>query len=145
MLIMVLRRRLFLATSSAVTPTKNCSSPECSRWETKLFTNEDPRGIHKILGVYVLLHFPIALLMYFATLLAWEIAEAKDLASLRRSVSPARTLCLSLIFRTVPRERIVGNHDLARIPRSQRCFRCVPWCQPLAWLSIYKHPRSSLA
>jgi hypothetical protein len=26
-------------------------------WRTKLFTNEDPKGIHKVLGVYVLLHF----------------------------------------------------------------------------------------
>jgi cytochrome b involved in lipid metabolism len=141
------------AVSSTVS-TINSTAPEAttipahvksvSRWRQKLFTKEDPRGIHKMLGVYVLLHFLYRFAhMYFGD-------PSAGLGN-RRGKGPGvfAALCLaphgllslsSLIFHTVPRERIVGKpmiwqeyrvHNVAFGVRSVMTSF-------LAWLSIYK-------
>jgi len=84
------------------------------RWRTKLFTKEDP-GIHKYMGIFVLLHFTFRYYhMYFGD-------PSCGFGSIRNSVGRPgiiAPLCLiphailslsSLIFHTVPKERVVGK------------------------------------
>jgi cytochrome b involved in lipid metabolism len=114
------------------------------RWRQKLFTNEDPRGVHKILGVYVLLHFLYRFAhMYFGD-------PSAGLGN-RRGKGPGvfAALCLaphgllslsSLIFHTVPRERIVGKPMIwqeYRVHNVAFGVRSVVTAF-LSWLSIYK-------
>lgn len=90
-----------------VDETPAVARPTQARWRTKLFTNEDPRGLHKTLGVFCLLHF----------LLRYTQMYFRDPAA-SLSTSRLATLCLiphallsvsSLIFPTVPRDRVVGK------------------------------------
>lgn len=113
------------------------------RWRNKLFTHEDPRAVHKTLGTYALLHF---------TLRIYQMIQGRDPAAgmgsnLGRGSSLSGLLCLvphlalslsSLIFDTVPRERVVGKpmiwkenriHSIAFGTRSVLCAA-------LAWVSV---------
>jgi cytochrome b involved in lipid metabolism len=114
------------------------------RWRQKLFT-KDPRGIHKILGVYVLLHFLYRFShMYFgdpSAGLGNRMGKGPGVFA-ALCLTPHGLLSLSsLIFHTVPRERIVGKpmiwqeyrvHNVAFGVRSVITSF-------LAWLSIYKY------
>ncbi|CAB9506923.1 B5 isoform [Seminavis robusta] len=82
------------------------------RWIAKLFTKEDPIGVHKSLGVFVLMHFIFRFRQMF-------IGDPSCGLGTRLGKGPSiwPALCLlphamlslsSLIFHTVPRERVVG-------------------------------------
>lgn len=83
------------------------------RWRDKLFTEEDPTGVHKGLGIFVLLHFAFR---YYQML--WADPSA-GLGSRRgRGPSWIPLACLlphgllslsSLIFPHVPKDRVVGK------------------------------------
>lgn len=113
------------------------------RWRKKLFTKEDPIGVHKYMGVFVLLHFIFRYgQMYFGD----PSAGLGTRLGKGPSVWPA--LCLiphailslsSLIFHTVPKERVVGQpmiwqefrlHNIAFGVRSVVAAG-------LAWMSYY--------
>jgi cytochrome b involved in lipid metabolism len=90
------------------------ASRPTARWRAKLFTSEDPYAIHKVLGVYCLLHF----VFRHAQMLFGD--PAAGLGSSRSSFLSGRIAlwCLiphallsmsSLIFHTVPRDRVVGK------------------------------------
>jgi hypothetical protein len=83
------------------------------RWKVKLFTKEDPIGVHKYLGVFVLLHF---IFRFYQMLFADPSAGLGT--RLGRGPSWIPLACLvphgllslsSLIFHTVPRHRVVGK------------------------------------
>jgi cytochrome b involved in lipid metabolism len=90
------------------------SNVDVPRWRTKLFTKEDP-GIHKYMGVFVLLHFIFRYYqMYFSDPTAGfgsignSIGRPGIIAPL--CLIPHAILSLSsLIFHTVPKERVVGK------------------------------------
>ena len=84
-----------------------------SRVRTKLFTKEDPIGIHKYCGIFVLLHFAFRFLQSFfgdpSAGMGHRLGKGSSLISLA-CIIPHTVLSLSsLIFHTVPRERIVGR------------------------------------
>jgi hypothetical protein len=79
------------------------------RWRAKLMTHEDPLGVHKVLGIFCLGHF----VFRFAQMLWWDMA-----AGWGHGCRVGPWLCLlphallstsSLIFATVPRDRVVGK------------------------------------
>lgn len=84
-----------------------------SRVRTKLFTKEDPFGIHKYSGMFVLLHFA------FRYLQTWFGDPSAGFGTrMGKGSSFLPLICLfphtllslsSLLFHTVPRERIVGR------------------------------------
>jgi hypothetical protein len=99
--------------TTAVAPTTALGEGGISRLRRKLFTREDPIGVHKYLGVFCLLHFAFR---YFQMLFADPSAGLGT----RLGMGPgwASPLCLiphaalslsSLIFHTVPRDRVVGK------------------------------------
>ena len=115
------------------------------RWRTKLFTQEDPIGVHKYAGVFVLLHYLFRYgQMYFGD------ASAGFGTRNGRGISIAAPLCLiphvllslsSLIFHTVPRERVVGK---PMIWQEFRVHNIVFACRSalvtfLGWLSVAKN------
>lgn len=100
----------------AVQPSSVATTPapagDIPRWRKKLFTKEDPIGVHKYLGVYVLLHF----IFRFGQM---YVGDASCGLGTRLGKGPSvwPALCLvphallslsSLIFHTVPRERVIG-------------------------------------
>jgi hypothetical protein len=115
------------------------------RWRAKLFTKEDPVGIHKYAGVFVLLHYVFRFgQLYFGDVSAGFGSRNGKGASL---VAP---LCLiphvllslsSLIFHTVPRERVVGKPMIwAEFRVHNIAFACRSALVTfLAWLSIAKN------
>jgi hypothetical protein len=89
-----------------------------SRARTKLFTKEDPIGIHKYCGMFVLLHFAYRFLQSFfgdpAAGMGNHMGKGSSFISLA-CVIPHTVLSLSsLIFHTVPKERIVGRPMIVR-------------------------------
>lgn len=115
------------------------------RWRKKLFTKEDPIGLHKYMGIFVLSHF----LFRFPQM--WFGDPSCGLGSrLGRGASVLPALCLiphavlslsSLIFHTVPRERIVGMPMIwseYRIHNIGFGIRSVVTAG-LAWSSYYFH------
>jgi Cytochrome b5-like Heme/Steroid binding domain len=112
-------------------------------WRVKLFTKEDPIGIHKYCGAFVLLHFAGR---YFQMLFGDPSAGFGS--CLGKGPSLYAPLCLiphimlslsSLIFHTVPKERVVGKpmiwqeyriHNIAFAMRSILATF-------ITWLSIY--------
>jgi hypothetical protein len=83
------------------------------RWRVKLFTKEDPVGVHKYLGVFVLLHF----IFRFYQMLFTDPSAGLG-TRLGRGPSWIPLACLlphgllslsSLIFHTVPQHRVVGK------------------------------------
>jgi len=115
-------------------------------WRTKLFTKEDPNGIHKILGVYVLLHFFYRVI--WKSLLSNDPSAGLGSRCGRGAallpillVVPHGLLSLSsLIFHTVPRERVAGKPMIWQEFRAHNIIfglRSV-LCTILAWASYYK-------
>ncbi|KAL9178761.1 hypothetical protein ACHAXT_003892 [Thalassiosira profunda] len=88
------------------------TGPAPAAWRTKLFTHEDPRNLHKSCGLFVLLHY----LFRFYQMLFGDVSAgfgqrngAGPSAWIMTCLLPHALLSLSsLIFRTVPKERIVG-------------------------------------
>ena len=114
------------------------------RWMQKLFTKEDPIGVHKFLGVFVLLHFAFR---YMQMLFGDPSAGLGTRLGKGASILPA--LCLvphgllslsSLIFHTVPRERVVGKPMIWQEYRAHNIafgVRSVVTAF-LGWLAIFK-------
>jgi cytochrome b involved in lipid metabolism len=128
--------------SVAVPPSSVTKSPP--RWRRKLFTKEDPIGVHKYLGVFCLLHFGFRFLqMYFGD------PSAGFGSRLGKGTRIGPVLCLlphvllslsSLLFHTVPKERVVGRPMIWKEYRVHNIafgLRGVI-CTFLAWLSVYK-------
>jgi hypothetical protein len=95
------------------TATVTSARGNLSQLRGKLFSKEDPIGIHKYFGVFCLLHF---FFRYYQMLLGDPSAGLGS--RLGRGPSWIAPLCLiphailslsSLIFHTVPRERVVGK------------------------------------
>jgi len=116
-----------------------------SLWRTKLFTQEDPKGIHKLLGVYVLLHFAYRVIgksLFSSDPSAGLGSRCGKGASLLPIVCviPHGMLSLSsLIFHTVPRERVVGKPMIWQEFRAHNIIfgvRSVV-CTVLAWASYF--------
>jgi cytochrome b involved in lipid metabolism len=90
------------------------SNIDVPRWRTKLFTKEDP-GIHKYMGVFVLLHF---MFRYYQMYFGDPTAGFGIIGNSKGRPGIIAPLCLiphailslsSLIFHTVPKERVVGK------------------------------------
>jgi hypothetical protein len=82
------------------------------RWRRKLFTKEDPIGVHKYLGIFCLLHFAFR---YYQMLFGDPSAGLGTRLGKGHSWIPVACLIphgllsvSSLIFHTVPKERVVG-------------------------------------
>lgn len=119
------------------------------RWKSKLVSREDPFWIHKGLGIYALLHFIFRLV---SALFGADPAAGmgSNLRSGQASIVGG-LVCLiphlllsysSLIFNTVPRERVVGKPMIWKESRwhsivfGSRSIFCSVFC----WLSIrYQH------
>lgn len=122
---------------------KTDNEPTRATWMKKLFTNEDPQNIHKTCGVFVLLHFAFR---YYQMLFGDISAGFGRNAGKGTTVTPF--LCLlphallsisSLIFHSVPRERVVGLpmiwqefrvHSIIFALRSIVATAC-------GWISVY--------
>jgi len=114
------------------------------RWRQKLFTKEDPRGFHKTMGIFVLLHFFFRYSqMYFSDPscgLGMRMGKGPSIVPALCLVPHALLSLSSLIFHTVPKERIVGKPMIwqeYRIHNIAFGVRSVV-TSLLAWLSIYK-------
>jgi Fe2+ transport system protein B len=99
--------------SSVLTHSPSSTKTKIPRWKAKLFTKEDPIGVHKYLGVFVLLHFAFR---FFQMLITDPSAGLGT--RLGRGPSWIPVACLlphgllslsSLIFHTVPKVRVVGK------------------------------------
>ena len=124
----------------------SCPIPmKIPRWRAKLFTKEDPIGIHKYAGVFVLLHY----IFRFGQLYFGDPSAGFG-SRLGKGTSIAAPLCLiphlilslsSLIFHTVPRERVVGKPMIWSEFRAHSItFACrSAMATFLAWLSVAKN------
>lgn len=91
--------------------------PQQPRWGRKLFTHEDPIGVHKYLGAYCLLHFVFRFYqMLFGDPSAglgsyrWVVGNGSPSILPILGLIPHGLLSVSsLIFHTVPAERVVGK------------------------------------
>jgi len=83
------------------------------RWVQKLFTKEDPIGVHKFLGVFVLLHFVFRYAQMFfgdpSAGLGTRLGKGPSIIAALCLVPHGLLSMSSLIFHTVPRERVVGK------------------------------------
>ena len=128
-----------LSTTTKMTTT----TTTLAKWKKKLVTREDPQYIHKVLGVYALLHF--AYRMY-------QMLFGKDLSAglggnLGRGANLSAVFCVlphlvlsfsSFIFDTVPRERVVGKPMIWKENRVHSIIfgtRSI-LCTLLAWASV---------
>lgn len=113
------------------------------RWRKKLFTKEDPIGIHKYMGIFVLLHFLFRFRqMYFGDPscgLGTRLGKGPSIGPALCLIPHAVLSLSSLIFHTVPKERVVGKpmiwqefrlHNIAFGVRSVVAAA-------LAWMSYY--------
>jgi Cytochrome b involved in lipid metabolism len=115
-----------------------------SRVRSKLFTKEDPIGIHKYCGIFVLLHFAYRFLQSFfgdpAAGMGNRMGKGSSVVALV-CIIPHTILSLSsLIFHTVPRERIVGRPMIWQEFRAHNIIfgvRSIA-CTVLGWLAVYK-------
>jgi Cytochrome b5-like Heme/Steroid binding domain len=81
-----------------------------SRLKRKLFTKEDPIGIHKYLGVFVLLNYAGRYRQaYFGDVCAGLGSRGHPWFALACLIPHALLSASSLIFHTVPKERVVGK------------------------------------
>jgi Cytochrome b5-like Heme/Steroid binding domain len=115
------------------------------RWKAKLFTKEDQIGIHKYAGIFVLLHY----IFRFNQLLFGDVSAGFG-SRLGKGTSIVAPLCLiphlilslsSLIFHTVPRERVVGKPMIwAEFRMHNIAFACRSILVTfLGWLSVSKN------
>jgi hypothetical protein len=83
------------------------------RWIQKLFTKEDPIGIHKFLGIFVLLHFVFRYTQMFfgdpSAGLGTRLGKGPGILAALCLIPHGLLSMSSLIFHTVPRERVVGK------------------------------------
>ena len=121
------------STSTEIQPHQQPSSSSSSSfstrplWRQKLFTDEDPMGYHKYLGVFCLWHYVFRYYQLFAGT-APQFVKSKWLALW---LLPHLLLNASaFLFHTVPKERIVGSpmiwkeyrvHNLILVARSIVC------------------------
>lgn len=114
------------------------------RWRKKLFTHEDPIGMHKYFGIFCLLHF----IYRFGRALSGDAAAGFGIRG-GKGASIIPMLCLiphlilsgsSLIFETVPRERVVGRPMIwkeFRVHSILFAYRGL-LCTFFSWLAIMK-------
>eukprot|EP00980_Cylindrotheca_fusiformis_P014161 scaffold3719_cov104-Cylindrotheca_fusiformis.AAC.5 len=116
--------------------------PTTSRWKKKLISAEDPQWIHKTLGIYALLHFVfrLAQLMFGrdpAAGFGTNLGRGTSIFSMVSLIPHLLLSCSSLIFDTVPRERVVGKPMIWKENRWHSIFfgsRSI-LCAAFAWLS----------
>lgn len=115
-----------------------------SRIRTKLFTKEDPIGIHKYCGIFVLLHFAFRYYQsYFGDYtcgFGGRMGKGSSILALACLVPHTVLSLSSLIFHTVPKERIVGRPMIWQEFRAHNIIfglRSI-LCTLLGWLTIYK-------
>lgn len=115
-----------------------------SRVRSKLFTKEDPIGIHKYCGIFVLLHFAYRFFQSFFGDPAAGMGNCSGKGSSFISLAciiPHTILSLSsLIFHTVPRERIVGRPMIWQEFRAHNIIfglRSI-LCTVMAWFAVYR-------
>jgi len=115
------------------------------RWIRKLVTHEDPYQLHKCLGLFCLLNYSyrFALMLFGDPTAGFGSSRSKHgLAAFEAVLCliPHAMLSLSsLIFRRVPKERIVGRPVIWREFRAHNIIfatRSVV-CSVVAWLSLY--------
>lgn len=115
-----------------------------SRWRRKLFTKEDPIGLHKSMGIFVLCHFFYRYVQAIfgdpSTGLGTRQGLGSDTTAMLCVIPHAVLSLSSLIFRTVPRERVVGKPMIWREFRLHSIVFGVRSviCTFFAWLAIYK-------
>lgn len=135
------------SSSPEATFCKNCRDRRW-RWLTKLFTREDRYGVHKTLGIFCLSNFAYR----FSLMLFGEPSASMGRNGRDGQLSVTAILCLiphcllsmsSLIFHTVPRERVVGKPMIWQEFRAHNIIfgmRSII-CSVAAWLSIYTEHR----
>ncbi|KAL7470184.1 hypothetical protein ACHAXS_010443 [Conticribra weissflogii] len=122
--------------------------PQEGAWKKKLFTREDPQNIHKGCGLFVLLHYAFR----FYQMLFGDLSSGFG-SRMGHGATVIGPLCLiphavlslsSLIFHTVPKERIVGQPMIWREFRAHSIIFAMrsiigTLC---AWISVYfdHHP-----
>ena len=112
-------------------------------WRKKLFTHEDPIGLHKYLGIFVLLHFAFR----FRQLLFGDPSAG---FGIRMGLGASRTAALwlvphailnlsSFIFHTVPRERVIGKPMIWKEYRVHNIIFAMRSIASsfLCWVSVY--------
>jgi hypothetical protein len=104
------------SSSSTTTSTSNTlrynttTDPSWQRVRHKLFTKEDPWGVHKYLGIFCLVNFLGRFTqMYFEDPAAGLGSRGHPYFSMACLMPHALLSLSSLIFHTVPRERVVGK------------------------------------
>ena len=80
-----------------------------NRIRSKLFTKEDPIGIHKYCGIFSLLHFAYRYIRCVFGDSAAGFGKGSNIANIACLLPHAMLSLSSLIFHTVPRERVVGR------------------------------------
>eukprot|EP00550_Attheya_septentrionalis_P000807 CAMPEP_0198290574 /NCGR_PEP_ID=MMETSP1449-20131203/8383_1 /TAXON_ID=420275 /ORGANISM="Attheya septentrionalis, Strain CCMP2084" /LENGTH=460 /DNA_ID=CAMNT_0043989089 /DNA_START=207 /DNA_END=1586 /DNA_ORIENTATION=+ len=114
------------------------------RWRTKLFTKEDPIGIHKYMGVFVLLHYAFRYSQMYVgdptAGLGNRIGKGPGIVGPLCLIPHAILSLSSLIFHTVPKERVVGKPMIWQEFRIHNIIFGVRsvLTAGLSWLSIYK-------
>lgn len=101
------------ATAEQVAVPERSVTDNIPRWRKKLFTKEDPIGIHKYMGIFVLLHFLFCYgQMYFGDPscgLGTRLGKGPSIFPALCLIPHAVLSLSSLIFHTVPKERVVGQ------------------------------------
>ncbi|KAG7354151.1 cytochrome b5-like heme/steroid binding domain containing protein [Nitzschia inconspicua] len=98
------------STASTIVTDTTTAIPWRRRFRKKLFTMEDPVGIHKYLGIFCLLNFLGRFAqMYFGDPAAGLGRRGHPWFSMACLLPHALLSVSSLIFHTVPKERVVGK------------------------------------
>ena len=132
--------------STAVAETTGFEEPKrkAPRWRTKLFTKEDPIGIHKYMGIFSLLHFAFRYSqMLFGDPscgLGTRMGKGPAIFAALTVLPHGILSASSLIFHTVPKERVV---NLPMIWQEFRMHNIIFGLRSvattlLAWAAIYK-------
>ena len=102
--------------SMAIPPPESSSSSlvtKVPRWRAKLFTKEDPIGVHKYLGVFVLMHFAFRFFQMFFTDpsagFGTRMGKRPSWIPVTCLIPHALLSLSSLMFHTVPKDRVVGK------------------------------------
>mmetsp|Transcript_6346 Transcript_6346/g.12315 ORF Transcript_6346/g.12315 Transcript_6346/m.12315 type:complete len:420 (-) Transcript_6346:1820-3079(-) len=121
-------------------PTQRNLSTRLRRWETKLFTQEDRYGIHKALGLFCLGNYVHRfVLMLFGDPTAGMGTTSDSLWPVLCLVPHALLSLSSLLFHTVPRERVVGKPMIWQEFRAHNIIFGVRSlvCSAVAWGSLH--------
>ena len=114
-----------------------------TRWRTKLISNEDPNWIHKTLGIYALFHFAIRISIALfgndpAAGLGSNFGKGASILGITSLLPHLLLSYSSLIFKTVPRERVVGKPMIWKEKRWHSILfgtRSI-LCSSFAWMSV---------